>query len=203
MPDRDDVLDAAHALVEAEGFAALSVRRIAEALGTSRQVVYTHFDGKGGLLDGLHRRASDLLFAAVRATPGPPGTAAHVLATGQTYLDAARDRPRLFELAFSRPVASHEPSSEAVEHARQGFGSVVLVVGSWLAARDGRGLPTAPPWDDPDAVRLARTVWSTTHGHVVLERAGHATPGETDHLVAGALQALLDGWPGPAGRGPS
>lgn len=201
MPDRDDVLDVAHALVEAEGFAALSVRRIAEGLGTSRQVVYTHFDGKAGLLDGLHRRASDLLFAAVRATPGPPGTAAHVLATGQTYLAAARDRPRLFELAFSRPVAGYEPSPGAVEHARRGFGSVVLVVGSWLAARDGRRLPDAPPWDDPGAVRLARTVWATTHGHAVLERAGHATSDETDGLVAGALQALLDGWPRQDGRG--
>ncbi|MFF8905113.1 TetR/AcrR family transcriptional regulator [Streptomyces olivaceoviridis] len=50
---RPVVLDAAVALVDREGLAALTVRRLAADLGVEPMTLYRYTDGKEGLLDGL------------------------------------------------------------------------------------------------------------------------------------------------------
>ncbi|MEM7413111.1 MAG: TetR/AcrR family transcriptional regulator [Myxococcota bacterium] len=55
---RAEILDAAWDLVSEEG-AEVSLARIAEAAGISRQSVYLHFGTRGGLLLALVRRADD------------------------------------------------------------------------------------------------------------------------------------------------
>ncbi|MFC0098681.1 TetR/AcrR family transcriptional regulator [Micromonospora marina] len=50
---RERVLVSAIALVDAEGMAALTMRRLAAELGVEAMSLYHHLPGKGGLLDGL------------------------------------------------------------------------------------------------------------------------------------------------------
>ena len=50
---RDRVLAAAAALADAEGLAAVTMRRLAADLGVEAMSLYHHLPGKGGLLDGL------------------------------------------------------------------------------------------------------------------------------------------------------
>ncbi|MDH5521536.1 MAG: WHG domain-containing protein, partial [Acidimicrobiia bacterium] len=48
---------------------------------------------------------------------------------------------------------------------------------------------------DPAAMLdRARVYWSAVHGLVTLERAGHATPPETDNLVEDLVSSLVAGW---------
>ncbi|MEM9458362.1 MAG: TetR/AcrR family transcriptional regulator [Myxococcota bacterium] len=197
------VLEAARELLEAEGFAALSVRRLAEALGVSRQVVYTHFGGMDGLLGALHRLGSRLLAEDVAALPARPGGDARVLAGAQAYVDAARERPALFDLVFARPVPDYVPDRQTVVASRAAFGCLVAVTTQWLAGRGGkRSSAQHVARRDREAVTLARVLWSTTHGHVVLERAGHARASETDALVRAAVRSVLRGWRDPKPRSP-
>ncbi|MEM9691604.1 MAG: TetR/AcrR family transcriptional regulator [Myxococcota bacterium] len=179
----------ARKILRDDGFAALSVRHLASSLGVSRQVVYTHFDGMDGLLNALHRLGADLLAGDVAALEETPGTDAHVLAAAQAYVDAARLRPALFELVFSSPIPQYTPTEETTAASRASFEHIVAAAAAWLARRRSRA------GDRRDAFRLARILWAQTHGHVVLEVAGHARPADTDRLVALAVGAVLRGWP--------
>jgi AcrR family transcriptional regulator len=186
------VLDAAEALVGSEGFSGLSVRRLASALGVSRQVVYTHFGGLEGLWNALYRRGADRLAARVAALDETPGTVAHVHAASHAYVAAARQSPHLFQLVFARPVPDFDPDADARRVGRAAFGVVVWVCGCWLA---GEEVPREAAWASPEAVGLARVLWACVHGHVVIEAAGHAEEAMTDALVTRAVESLLAGWP--------
>ena len=58
------VLAAAIKVLRDEGPSGLTVRRLAEVVGVSRQVVYTQFGSLGGLIDALYREG----FARLRAS---------------------------------------------------------------------------------------------------------------------------------------
>ncbi|HEY6737567.1 MAG TPA: TetR family transcriptional regulator, partial [Actinopolymorphaceae bacterium] len=53
---RERVLDAALALVDREGLAALSMRRLGAELGVEAMTLYHHVANKAALLDGLVER---------------------------------------------------------------------------------------------------------------------------------------------------
>src|SRR6266545_5393910 len=59
------LLDAAERIVETDGVAGLSVRRVADEAGTSTRAVYTVFGSKEGLIVALGRRTFDWLASAV------------------------------------------------------------------------------------------------------------------------------------------
>lgn len=185
----DDVVGVAERIVEEEGLAALSVRRLGAALGVSRQVVYTHFGGVNGLLAAMHVRTGRRLADRVEALAEQPGTLAHVLATGRVYVEEARRRPRLFELAFGGGVPGYEPDEQTLRLAREAFRPIVDCARAWLTADVG-----GAPADDEEVRTLARVLWSVAHGHVTLELAGHAAPDLTDRLLERALASVVTGW---------
>ena len=184
----DDVLDVAERLVNEQGLHGVSVRRIAEELGVSRQVVYTHFDGMNGVFDRLHLRTGRYLAQEVQALVEPAGSDRRMVEAGLAYCHAARRRPGLFELTFGHPIAGYEPSVEVVEDLRRVFHEhIVTLVQQWCGAHDLEA-------GSREIVADARIFWSAIHGLVTLERAGHARPDETNQLVEGTVIALLAGW---------
>jgi AcrR family transcriptional regulator len=189
----EDVVAEAERIVETDGFDQLSVRRIGEALGVSRQVVYTHFGGMHGLVGELHTRTGRALAERLTELDQEPGTIEQVLAAGAIYLDEARKRPRLYELAFGRALPSYEPDEETLAVARETFEPMIAIASAWLDAHSD-GEPAA----QRDAVMLALVMWRIAHGHVALELAGHAEPAVTDQLLARALTAVVTGWQAPS-----
>lgn len=183
------VVDAAEALLGESGFDGMSVRRIAEAVGVSRQVVYTHFGGMNGLLDEIHQRLSQRLMDSVAAVSEPDGTTVHLLAAAAGYRSVARRWPEAYQLVFERPVPDYVIGSAAEQFGLESFGHVVDACEAWLRVTADVDRPRRS-----DSIDLARAVWSTTHGFVVLERVGFADPADTDRLCDRALRALLAGW---------
>ncbi len=187
---RDDVLRTAEALFAAEGAHGLSVRRIADALGVSRQIVYSRFRGKPDLVRALHdegfRRLAERQDAVVQA----PGTPERVVALGHAYRDAALASPALFDLMFGHPIADFAPDAPARSVAMGTFTPVVEAARSWLATLEGGG---GGGTGDAAALRLARTLWAATHGVVSLEAAGlidhEVAPAMIDHLLTSILRA--------------
>ena len=183
-PDREAVLDVAEHLLAAEGPGGLSVRRIADQLGVSRQIVYSRFGGKPDLVRALHQRGFGRLVAAFEAVAEPPGTRAHVLAMSHAYRATALAQPALFELMFGTPIVGFTPDAAAREVARASFQPVVDAAHAWLA-HAGRDVDRAATY------RLATAVWAATHGVVALEVAGvlgQPAPPLLEELVS----ALLD-----------
>jgi AcrR family transcriptional regulator len=205
---RDDVLRVAEDLFTAQGPHGLSVRRIAESLGVSRQIVYSRFRGKPDLVRALHAEGFHRLSEQQAAVQAEPGSTAHVLALGHAYRNAALASPALFDLMFGRPVADFEPDESARSVALGTFTPVVAAAGSWLAAhversssasddahgREAADTDTEADADadaDAEALRLAREVWAVTHGVVSLETAGLLGPDVAPTMLDDVLTAVL------------
>src|ERR1700749_1489866 len=94
---REQILPSARAVAEAEGWAAVTSRRLADAIGYTQPVLYSHFPG--GKTES--RRTVALagfaaLAAATRAAvDGPTGPPA-VAAVATAYLRFADEHPALY-----------------------------------------------------------------------------------------------------------
>src|SRR5947208_16754247 len=96
------LLDAAERVIDAEGVAALTVRRVADELGTTTRAVYSTFGSKQALLTGLGIRGFDLLGARVAAMPRTEDpTADLVTAAAVVFREFAIERPGLYRITFA------------------------------------------------------------------------------------------------------
>jgi AcrR family transcriptional regulator len=72
---RERVLTAAVGLADTEGLPAVTMRRLAAALGVEAMSLYYHLPGKDGLLDGLVETVVGEIDVAIAARESPGGTA--------------------------------------------------------------------------------------------------------------------------------
>jgi AcrR family transcriptional regulator len=94
---RDALLDAALALIGADGVEAVSMEAVAEGAGVSRPLVYKHFANRGELLAAVYRRESLTLhyeLAAEVAAAGSLEDMHRILIRGS--LRAAKERGPVF-----------------------------------------------------------------------------------------------------------
>ena len=184
---RDDVLAAARTLLGEEGPAALSVRRVASAVGVSRQVVYSRFGSMAGLLEALFTDGFERLAVQADAVPGVPGTEDHLLSLMRAYRAHAHAHPAVYGLMFEGSVAGFSPSASALERSRRSFQTIVRAASAWL---DRNARPT------DSKVSVAVSLWCGVHGIVSLERVGHLPPElaeqELTHLVHRVLRGALE-----------
>lgn len=185
-PSREDVLHAAEALLEAEGPEALSMRRLAAALGTSYQVVYSRVGAKPDLVRALHAEGMRRLAIGAAHLAPPRGSDAHLVALAQGYLAVAVAHPRMFDVAFGAPVPEfvRDEAAKRVEWA--GFEATwVQACRDWLDARHD-------PRPRGASVRLAWRLWTAVHGITVLHLAGHDSPsGDVDAEIDAVVRLLL------------
>lgn len=117
------LLDAAERIVEAEGAEALSVRRVADAVGVSTRAVYSTFGAKPGLLDALTQRAYDMLTANLTDLPATVDPAHDLVeASLRVFRPMAIEHPSLFRLAFLRVVPDLDISDDTKAASAHAFG---------------------------------------------------------------------------------
>jgi len=191
---RDDVLDVAEDLLSREGAQGLSVRRIAQALGVSRQIVYSRFAGKPDLVRALQHEGFRRLTGRLTAVEGSPGTTDYLVAMAQAYRDSANASPALYEVMFGRPIPEFSPETRDREVAAASFKPVVDACRDWLKAHD-------QPSTDEVSLSLARRVWAATHGVVSLEIAG-LLGDEAPPMIQDLVRAALEEWARTKGRAP-
>jgi AcrR family transcriptional regulator len=176
---RETVIAAVVKLLRHEGPTAVTIRGVADAVGVSRQVVYTQFGSHAGLVDVLYREG----FAALRAA-APLAAAGHgrraVIEHARAYRSFALDNPELYQVMFERPFRRWTPSAESRTWAVAAFEPLVAAV-----ATTGRA---------PAAARdLAITLWGAMHGLVHLELQGYfAFEASPEHRLVAVVTGLLD-----------
>ncbi len=193
MPPRagltaDRIVDAAAELADRDGYDALTLGRVAEALGVRTPSLYNHVAGLDELRRRLTVRAIEELGAALqRAAVGRSSDDA-VRAIAHAYRDFARTRPGL----YATTVPTTEVDDDAV---RQAGARVVETV---LAALDGYG------FDADTAIHATRTLRAAVHGFVTLEHAGGfglaQSPADTFDWMT---DLLADGFRARTGVAPS
>lgn len=112
-----ELLAAAEALLAEGGVEALSVRRVADAAGTTPRAIYSVFGGKEGLLKALFREAFAAVAADLDALPLTADPLADLVNAGVVaFRGWALARPSLFRLAFSEAAPSNRtPEIAGVE----------------------------------------------------------------------------------------
>ena len=202
---REQLVDAALRVVGERGLGELTVRRIAEAAGTSTMSVYSRFGGRDGMLEAVYRQAFVMLGDAFRAAPARAGTGrgdadddgplSRLLGLAFAYREFALASPPRYAFMFGRPPVDFEPSEQLRAEVLQGaFGPLIGAV------RDASG------HEGVQAVRVAYFLWGAMHGLVGLELADvlrHPLPGwdvaapgdegAGERMYAAGVQAMLHG----------
>ena len=96
-----ELIDAAERLVLDDGPAALSLERVAEDAGCSRNLAYTYFPNQAALLEAMRARQRDRLATAVlERIPRPSDLDPWITAWVDLVLDEAEERGPLLLLLF-------------------------------------------------------------------------------------------------------
>ncbi|MDN4475296.1 TetR/AcrR family transcriptional regulator [Demequina sp. SYSU T00192] len=173
---RTRLLESALTLISEQGASGLTVRAVAKAAGCSTMGVYTHFNGKSGLIDAVVEQGFDTLNDVLAeawegAGPGRDG----LIATAEAYRDWAFDAPAQFQTMFAPAIAGYEPSERTRERTWDTFFAHRARVASALDSADAD--PAA--WHDA-TIRL----WSWVHGHVAVELMSHAYANDAHPAMA-------------------
>jgi AcrR family transcriptional regulator len=177
---RQLLLDAASAILQASGPDALTMRRIAAEVGCSTSVLYTMFGGKAGVAEALWREGFERLRAALEAVEGDDPLT-RLAAMGQAYRANALANPAYYSVMFARPIPGFEPSPEAYAESLRPLELLVDAVADCV---------TTGVFRTVDPAHIARVLWAAAHGSVSLELAGYEGAVDAastyDDLLAGA-----------------
>ncbi|GGM29786.1 TetR/AcrR family transcriptional regulator [Promicromonospora citrea] len=153
------IVRAARELAEAEGWDAVTTRRLAAEIEYSQPVLYSHFSGKAAIMTAVAAEGFEELAVALRtARTAVSGVRASLAAVARAYTDFARERPALYDAMFTHAVELRFASPDAPDALQAGFAEFLEVVGP-VAGDDAPGL-------------LAETFWAGLHGLALLERSG-------------------------------
>jgi AcrR family transcriptional regulator len=91
---------AARRLLDREGAEAVTMRRVAQAVGITAMAIYRHYPDRAALLNALADEGFQELAATVRRRRFQGAFDVRLLKMADLYLDHALQNPRLFELMF-------------------------------------------------------------------------------------------------------
>lgn len=192
---RQLIIDAARRLFVQEGYAQVTVRRIAEAIEYTPGAIYSYFEDKDAIFHALHRQGFTELMrymaeASARAAAEGGTPLDQLRRLGEAYLSFAHENPEMYDLMFvaQAPVRA-EPETwpeggRAFDVLRQLVR--VAIEGGWIRA------------GEPEAV--AFTLWSACHGMVTLDYRGRCKVVAEDHrhtIVERSFDYLLDALAAP------
>jgi AcrR family transcriptional regulator len=181
------MLDAAGAILHGEGPQALTTRRLADAVGTSTQAIYTLFGGKEGIVRAMYVEGFERLAQELGAIDASEEPADYLLDLGRAYRSAALRSPHYYDVMFGRPVPEFDPDPEDVERSE----STRRVLTDGIARCVEAGLLRT----DAKPEEVAAFLWAVAHGVVSLELTGHLDLGpDADHAYDGYLMASVAAW---------
>jgi AcrR family transcriptional regulator len=148
-----EVVAFARRILEADGAAALTMRRLADELGMKAPSIYKHFPDKGALEAALVEEALTEVGAVLHRAVAHPGRRSPVAALLATYRAHCVDHPNLYRLATSGPLDR---------------GALPAGLEDWA------GEPFYLATGDP---HRAQAAWAFAHGMVILEIDGRFPEG--------------------------
>ena len=163
---REKILDAARELFAAEGFEAVTMRRIADAIEYSPTAIYFHFKDKEALLKELCENDFRNLahqFARI-ARVGDP--IERLRATGLAYAEFGVHYPNHYRLMFMtpHPPIPHDDNPDRDNPEEDAYAFLRVTVEEAIAQNRLRPELT-------DAELVAQTIWAGVHGAVSLQIA--------------------------------
>jgi AcrR family transcriptional regulator len=153
-----DLTDAAARVIATEGRAALTLRRVADEVGTSTMAVYTNFGGMPGLRRAVRLEWFSRLGAELEALGQTDDPVADLALLGLAYYRKAIASSHLYRASF----LDHPLDAADAAAGTEAFASLVRTVERCIAA--GR-------FDETDPRMLATEFWALGHGIIALQLA--------------------------------
>ena len=192
---RDRILDAARELFAAEGYEAVTIRRVADAIEYTPPVIYQHFTDKRALLREIcfeDFRTFARAFGSVTTQPDP---IERLRRMGEAYVEFALTHPNHYRLMFMTSVPG---GLDKAHMDPEGRGNPELDAYARLRALVDDAFHAGhfrPELQDP--ALIAHVLWQTVHGVVSMHIArgdepwiDYRDPRETARL---AMTAVLRG----------
>ena len=167
---RQSLLDASVRLLDSEGLEALSLRRLAEEVGVSRQAPYHHFRDKQALLAAIGEQGFALLNQLLVSVTDDQALSLdeRLYRTVVGYLNFALDHHALYRLMFGQTLwqtgQARSDTEEFQRYAKDCFRQYVQLFDLLKAAGE---LP-----EDDNTLRLAQLLWAAMHGLAQLAADG-------------------------------
>jgi AcrR family transcriptional regulator len=178
---RRALLEAARALLEERGPAALNLREIARRVGVSAPSAYHHFASRDAIAVALAEQGFVELFERLDAAPAEAGRP--LAPAGEAYIAFARANPGLYRLMFGEGFRIASDGGHAVRALRERAYDKTI-----------SGLKTRLPADEAKVAVLF--LWSLAHGLALLMIDGQVDPGaDPDALIRSVLRLAGSGVP--------
>ncbi|MGX1547098.1 TetR/AcrR family transcriptional regulator [Streptomyces adustus] len=166
------IVTVARELAEAEGWDAVTTRRLAAEIEYSQPVLYSHFKDKGAIMAAVAVQGCAELAVELRAArTAAVGAREALAAVGEAYAAFGRRRPALYDAVFTHLVDLPFATPQAPPELQEAFGELYSAV-----------QPIAADGDDPGL--LTETFWAGLHGLVTLMRSGRLPEAAHDRRLA-------------------
>ncbi|MBF6132524.1 TetR/AcrR family transcriptional regulator C-terminal domain-containing protein [Nocardia otitidiscaviarum] len=166
------VLAAALELIDRDGVDALSMRRLAEAVGRDPMVIYRHVPNKAAVLDGV----AEIVFARLTVDPTDADWARQLRGIARDFRGLALAHPHVVPLLVTRPLATP-----------LGMRPPAVV----RPLEDILELLTRAGFSGADALHVYRALFGFLYGHVLNELQEIVErPEETDEVLRLGLYRL-------------
>ncbi len=154
-------------MAEAEGWDAVTTRRLAALIDYSQPVLYSHFKSKTEIMAAVATRGFEELAEQLRMAAANAATPDVLRNVCAAYLDFARSRPVIYEAMFTLPTQIKFAHEETPTVLRAAFQALVAAIGE----RRQKAEP------------LAEVLWSALHVLAVLMQSGRIpAKGDEDRL---------------------
>ena len=187
---RGGILAAAREIASAEGWRAVTIRKIAARIEYSPPVIYEYFDSKEDLLLELVRTGyAGQLEAIERAGAASDDPEEILLAMGRAWLRYAFDSPDLYQAMYGLGGMSF-PAGELRKEGEK-IGEVMARVIEEVLRKNGKQVE--------DVWGKVTLLWASAHGLVSLYMADRIVGGreETERLANQAARDYLKAWTSP------
>jgi AcrR family transcriptional regulator len=151
------IVGAARVLAEQNGWASVTIRRLAQEIEYSQPVLYAHFENRDAIVGAVALEGFGELAPTLRKAAFIGATSREALeAVATAYLAFAFERPALYEAMFILPTGLRFAKSDTPHVLRETFGAMMAVVEPFCS----------------DTEIATEAFWATLHGLAELERHG-------------------------------
>jgi AcrR family transcriptional regulator len=110
---RAEILEAAWAMVRAEGLAALSLRDVARTVGMQAPSLYQYFDSKHAIYDAMFAQGYRELLVHLVHDDNDTDLRAKLKRRARQFIEFCVDDPARYQLLFQRTIPGFEPSADS------------------------------------------------------------------------------------------
>jgi AcrR family transcriptional regulator len=160
-------MEAARRLFAEQGYEAVSMRRIAEAIEYSATAIYDHFEDKAALLREICREDFGRLAVVFNELAAIEDPVQRIAGIGEAYVQFAVAYPNHYRLMFMTPRPMVELDEEIL--ARKGQPEADAYAFLRAAATQAIAQGRVRPGVAADAELLTQTLWAGVHGVASIE----------------------------------